>query len=444
MPPSPINIRSPWIKHGFWNTLEHGVTRGSDALTSLVLLWCLAPEVFSRLALAQAIAAPVLILFVSPELVIYRDFAKWRAEGISVLAARLRALRLFSWGKGQAALVLAAVIAWALRSQGSWNTEFCALIWAFSLMLAPQLSGADREFLRLDLRLELLNLLSLYQKLFLFGGTAAVAILTPSRLDYLAAVAVLSAVSTAYFAKRSVEKSLVAQGATLAELKGKMGPPVVDTLKSSLKTFSMWIHLAGVLFNWVQSMDLFFLGVFAYSAREIGLYAAVLKIANFSMALPMALANLFQVWVGRRVQIAGDRRELVELSRLSFWLFAGSVAQALLIYWAGPYLFGFLSHGRWPLPEQVKMLGWLGWIMGGSVLISCTFLLGSWLIVRTAASRLFFRVYLPWGLISMAVYSISVYLGGTQMVATANLIVGGVFLLLLWVYFYALAPMGDR
>lgn len=436
--------RSPWIKHGFWNTLEHGVTRISDALSTLVLLWALSPEAFATLALAQAVVAPTLILFLSAETVIYRDFVKWRAEGPSELAGRLRALRLFSWGKGQLALVLSLVLAYAFRDGAGWHDRFFALIWAYSLALAPHMSAADREFLRLDLKLKELNAISLYQKIVLLAGTVTVALVDSSRIDLFAVVAAFSAVSSGLLARWRARAALRAYGASEASLAGREGPSVMGTLTESIKTFSIWSHFAGILMNWVQTMDLFFLGVFHVAARQIGLYAAVLKISNFSMALPMALSNLFSLWIGRRAPEAGHKREHSELMRLSLWLFAGSTVQAIVIYFVTPFVLAFLSRGRWTLDEQAKMTGWIGWMLGGTVFLSSTFLVGSWLTLRTRISRLFFRVYVPWVVFSLFVYSISVYLGGTQMAATANLIVGGAYLLLLWVYFYALAPVGDR
>jgi O-antigen/teichoic acid export membrane protein len=171
---------SPWFKHGFLNTLEHGLTRVADAATSLVLLWVLSPELFSSLALAQAMVAPALLFFISPETVLYRDFAKWREEGTNAVAARLHAFGRFAVGKGQFAFVLALVLAF-VPTAATYLDCLCALIWAFALALAPQLSGPEREFLRLSLRLKTLNLISLTQKCFLLGGTVGVVLIFGSR-----------------------------------------------------------------------------------------------------------------------------------------------------------------------------------------------------------------------------------------------------------------------
>ncbi|HAR44452.1 MAG TPA: hypothetical protein DCS07_17780, partial [Bdellovibrionales bacterium] len=103
-------FRSQWWKHGFLNLLEHGITRAGDALASLLLIWVLAPEVFARLALAQAWIAPLLFFFVAPEVVLYREYASWRAEGRQVFGKRLYALRIFGYWKIPAAILLSLAI----------------------------------------------------------------------------------------------------------------------------------------------------------------------------------------------------------------------------------------------------------------------------------------------------------------------------------------------
>lgn len=69
-----------WGRVGLLNTLEHALTRFSDSATTLLLLWGLSSELFGRLAIAQAFAAPLLLLCVAPENVLYRDFPALRGS----------------------------------------------------------------------------------------------------------------------------------------------------------------------------------------------------------------------------------------------------------------------------------------------------------------------------------------------------------------------------
>lgn len=457
--------KAAWFKHGFLNTLEQGITRVADGLTTLFLIWFLSPELFSKLAMAQAMTAPLLLFFVAPETVLYRDFSIWKKAGPSSLASRLHVFRAFGYGKGQLAVVISLITGALLSGQSYWEWVF-SLIWAFSLALAPQIAGPDREFLRLSLQLEALNLISLYQKLVLFVGTVGalqfIGHFAPHfntaaigqgshliQLASLAGIAAFSAVSTAVFARAKAIQYLRKEGATETSLKGRDGPGMFLTLTETLKDFSIWQHLQGVILNWVQTMDLFCLGLFHFPARQIGLYASVLKLVNFSNFAPLALTNVFGIWIGRKLPEKGHAGERAQLKRLSFFLFLGVSFQGLIFMGLGPYLIDLLSHGRWAQSEEAQMVQWFNWVLLGNVILTSTYLLSHWALVRSQVLRAFTHVYLPWGVLTLGAYSLVAYLSAQNPLWVARMN-GGVALLfcLLLFFFYrrlsALASMGDR
>ena len=428
-----IKKNSPWLKHGFWNVLEHGLIRLTDSLVSMTLLWVLVPESFAKVALAQAWVAPMLFLFVSPETVIYRDFSLWKSQGPASMSANLRALRLFSWGKALAAIVIAGLSAYVFPVGDGFNQRFYLIMWAFSLALAPQLSGADREFLRLDLKLQRLTAVTFCHKFTLLAGTVFVAFQYRNRMDLLAGVAIFSTLLSTLIAHIWARASLRELGASATDLKTSHTNSF-RVISEGLKSFSIWGHFSGVIFNWVLSMDLFMLGMVGIEARQLGIYASVLKLANFSFALPVALANLFSIWVGRQTAHAEESRQVRILSAR---LFFGSLLQALVIAVLGPFLISFLSRGRWSEFEQKQMVHWLYWILAGSVIISSTFLATSWLALRGKLIALVYRVYIPWGVISLILYTGAIQLthGSRPMAAAVtNVAIALVFVVLLAVF----------
>ena len=428
-----IKKNSPWLKHGFWNVLEHGLIRLTDSLVSMTLLWVLVPESFAKVALAQAWVAPMLFLFVSPETVIYRDFSLWKSQGPASLSANLRALRLFSWGKALAAILIAVLSAFIFPVGDGFNQRFYLILWAFSLSLAPQLSGADREFLRLDLKLKQLTAVTFCHKFSLLAGTVLVAFQYRNRMDLLAGVAIFSTLLSTLLAHIWARASLREMGASARDLKTSHANSF-RVISEGLKTFSIWGHMSSVILNWVLSMDLFILGMVGLEARQLGIYASVLKLANFSFALPVALANLFSVWVGRK---SAHVEEIEQVRTLSARLFFGSLLQAIIIAVLGPYLLAFLSRGRWSEFEQRQMAHWLYWILAGSVLISSTFLVTSWLALRGKLIPLVYRVYIPWGISSLILYTGAIQLSHgsrTTAAAVTNVAISLVFVLLLGIF----------
>ncbi len=429
------SLGSRWLKHGFWNTVEHGVTRGADALSSVVLLWAISPETFAKLASSQAVLAPILLIFIAPETALYREYAKWRSEGPSALATRLSALRRFAWGKAQLALLLSALV--ALFSSAPWSERFWPMVWAFALVMSPQLSGPDREFLRLDLKLKTLNLLSLYQKLTFLVGTCLVAFLIPGRTDVLAMVAVFSAVSTSLIAAFIVKRVLRDEGASSQSLSGTSWSAMLTTISDCLSKFSGWQHVIGIIVGWVQTMDLFFLTVFRLPGYQVGLYAAVLKIANFSLMVPFALSNSFSLWVGRRDEVSGVASERKHLGKFTLLLSGFVLIQSAAILVLSPEAFRLLSHGRWSAGDQKEMFHWLVSILIGTSLYCCTFVVGAWLPLRAKISELFFRVYLPWGLLSLVIYGAMIRSSTSNAflaAAHANIAVSVVYIVLVFAF----------
>jgi hypothetical protein len=404
------------LRASAWNALEHGLTRLLDAASTLLLLWFLSPEMFAKLAVAQAVAAPLLLVFVSPETILYKEYARWRAEGDAPFAWRVRILRRFGWAKAAVVLPLAAAVA-AVGGAGFW-----AIVWAFFLFLAPQIAGTDRELLRLGLRLRALNLLTLAQKAIVLAGTLAAIRLFRDPLPPLAGASALAALSTAALARVLVERQWGAKAEAPA------GERWNRFLAGVFSEFTLWQHAAGVLLNWIQTMDVFFLGLFRVPAREVGLYGSVLKVVNFSLLLPHALANLFSIWVGRRGDSSdGRKRERGVAARSSLLLAGVGLLQAAILILLGETIYGLLSHGRWTEEEIARMVRWTVWIASGTAVLGTGFVAMNWAMLRDRMRMVFLRVSLPAAVLAFLIYGAMVRGLGLDGAARANLPVAAIF-----------------
>lgn len=424
--------RSAWFGYGFLNILEHGLARGMDAVATFAILWCVPTEVFSQLAVAQACVAPALFFFVSPETVLYRDFGKWKSESPGITLARLRVFRRFAWAKALAAIVLSGIFAIGFPSPSGAEfglvDRFASFVWAFFLPLLPQISGPDREYLRLDLDLKTLNFLTFFQRAIYLLLLVPAAKVFPSSFPVIAGCGVGTSLLTSWLARRKVE-------AKFAGVSPGMIPEGTSfaVIRNSLRGFSIWNHVSGVVIGWIQTMDLFFLAWFRVSALDVGIYGVVLKFANFTLALPYAVSNLFNVYLGRAT-VPDRRKEIGLLARFSLALAVFSAVQAFAAYLLAPYVIRAFSRGRWTSIEEARMLQWLKVILPATAVFASSLFWSGWMGIRTPFRKLVVAVYLPWGAVAIAIYASAARWGGAEAVARANLSVMLVFIALLAVF----------
>jgi hypothetical protein len=422
-----------WFRHGVWNVLEHALSRGLDAFATVALLWFVSPETFSQLALAQAYVAPALFFFICPETSFYREFSAWSAEGRGKMLARIRAFRRFAWTKGALAFLLAGTIAALfpspIGSSFDWGERFLSILWAFSLPLTPQIAGADREFLRLNLDLRELNAVTVFQRAFYLAALLLASLVFSASLVSLAAVGVLSAVFTAWLARSFVERrfsGIVPERVPESDF--------VHLLRETVRGFSFWNHISGIVVGWTQTLDLFLLGWLRTPMGIVGLYGIGLKLANFSLAIPYAVSNLYNVYLGRTSapqDNEGRRREARSLLKFSSALAFFTALQALIFWKLSPWILEVLSRGRWALSDQARIVQWLQWILPASAVFGACLFWTGWLSIRFSFRRLVFGVYLPWGGMALILYAWNAYHGGVDAAARTNLSVVGVFVVLL-------------
>lgn len=395
--------KSNWLQNGFLNVFEHGLTRGFDALSTLVVLKVLPTETFGVFAIAQAWVNLSLFLFLSPEGVFYRDYGHWVNDGAHSLTSRIRILRRFSWLKLPLFILLSAVFA---AASGRGLDFFYALAWAFSITLAPQITGADREFLRVDLKLKALNFVTFFQKTLLFVGTIAAALWTRGELRTFAAIAFISLILSMLLCRLLAQKALremrLASDASGSQ-SSKADLPK-NFLWNVMKDFTIWWHLSGNVWNWLLTADVLFLSWTGLSERSVGLYSSALKLANLSHAFPTALQSVFSIWLGRKAADWAGSKQAFPPGFVRIWLgyAAGVIAQAVVLWFASPYLFAYLSKQKWSAEELMSVNHFFRWMLVSTVLVALGNLHQNWFIYRTLTQRFFLKVILPWGLTGAA------------------------------------------
>lgn len=140
------------------------------------------------------------------------------------------------------------------------------------------------------------------------------------------------------------------------------------------------------------------------------MYSFALKLANFSNAVPLAIGNLFGMWVGRK----GKERafEQVGFANMLIGFASLCLVQAGVFWVLSEWLLAILAKGRFEVNELEQARTLLGWILSGAVLVQCTYLMNGWYTLSGWVKEVLFRVSLPWGICSLLIYGGVILFGG--------------------------------
>jgi hypothetical protein len=292
----------------------------------------------------------------------------------------------------------------------------------------------DREFLRLELELTSLNLLTLLQKGTVLAGIAWVALRAPGHIEWLG----LAALGSMVLASGAARGLALRKIAALRAVEVSPGPmphrsprEVVGAWGRIAREFSLANHFCGVILVWVPTMDLFFLGMARPSSPETALYALGLKVANFSLALPQALAIVFMVWLGRGDAASRGGRERSILIRCTLALAAFAILQMAVFGHFSPEIVRYLSAGRVEPTAQVELVRWIRWLLVGALPFAVVQPVSLWVFLRASQQAALRWVFLPWGVIGVAIYAMAAFRGGPLVLAQANLAVALAYVFLL-------------
>ncbi|RYZ88005.1 MAG: hypothetical protein EOP04_10330 [Proteobacteria bacterium] len=409
------------LRPGLLNVLEHGITRASDALISLFLIWSLPVVLYGKLAYAQAVVAPLAFLFITQETYIYRSYRTWKSQGRETLQEAHQLMDRIIGLKIGIAIILSLILALSVRgkSQLPLLLSFGVFIWAFSSVLLTHWLGPDREFLRLGGRLATLNRITLIQKFIVLVGVILAIRLAPGTLIWLAPLWMLAIGLTKFLLVRQV--SNLHNGFNSNQEASTSRPSFSDAFFG----MSLWNHIAGSIYLFGQTMDLFFLGIFESDARTISLYSVALKYATFCTFLPYAFANTFNVQIGNSqggTEGVIEQRSLFKQALPRY--LAVVTAQTLLFVGLAPILFKWSSRGKWSDQEIESLTLWFRTLVFGQALHVFPLLWWSLSQMRTPMKKVALGIYVPWGVICLVSYAWAAQLGNVRLLAQMNILTG--------------------
>lgn len=407
------------------NLSDHLVNRVIDAGIGVLLLVFLSVEDFSSLALAQAAIAPTLLFFVAPESILYRDF-------LGLTSERFSAIRKFAWFK----IVIAIALGFGLSFVSGLRLEY--FLWGYCLAVGPQLLGPLKEYLRLSLKLKELQISNLLYKILLLLGVCVILGGLKASFEWIVGWAWGCTILAWGFLRLQCAKLRNDPKRSIfgfSDLKSDW-----NELTSVLRDFSGWAHIQGVFQGWVQTLDLLTLGWVGAPTRLVGLYAAALKIANFSLVVCVSLGNLFSVKLARTEwgHSGVVKNEKDELGVKSFTFFGIGMGIAAVGTLLAPWVFRALSRGKYSEVDIETLSRLLGIFLLSYAVLGATVIPSTWLTLRGHVQQTVKWIYVPWFLISLGIYygaSLKgVAMGELDPVAWANLPVAMVLYFALWIY----------
>lgn len=422
-----------WVSQVFWTLVEHSSIRVLDALLTIVLIQVFSTEQFGLFSIYQSWTGIALLFLPSLELVLYREFGVIKNEGR--LAQELALYRNFNYFKLLVALIFAAALS-LMPKPMIWSERLALVLLAFALPLSQAFYGFLREILRFEMKTRIVAVVSALQRAVLISGIVLIAWRYPHNAGAITKTALAIYVLFAFIWNAPVHR-LFKQTAR------KPAPTLRQYSKRFHSLFSsivLWIHLNGVLTQFIQTLDTFFLGNLGVALKTVGLYSITLKAANFFQVLPVALVNPFGVYLGRNSSQKNEAHEhsvLLKMTAafllLSVLLFAGGTI------FADPILVA-IGRGKIDASNLAVARVFFFWQLAGVLLLCVSHPISTYLGARYPLRQMSTRVFLPWLACSALIYGLSAYRGGALWAAYANVAVYAVFLALLSAFYFTQSP----
>ena len=192
----------------------------------------------------------------------------------------------------------------------------------------------------------------------------------------------------------------------------------------ALKGFSIWTHFSGIATLFIYNSSLLFLGLFAFSTKDIALYTVINKVANLFFVIPMFLQSIVPVILSN----AGDL-QTNKFNKLFFISSAISFVQLLFFYFFGQYLGRFFGIDDL---ESLVMFYQYGLIISlGIFLLNVTRPFSTYLFIKISPVKVMLKIFIPAVILAIILYPISLHYYGLKGISYAMTIVYGFLALLL-------------
>ncbi len=411
-----------WYKQTFFTLVEHGTTRIFDAITTFTLIRIFTSQQFGLFSVYQSWVGFLLVLLPTLEIVLYRNYGDLKASG--KLARELHAYKIFNYIK----LFLVCIFVFSLSfipQPENFMERLGLLAFAFALPFSQAFYGYMRETLRFEMKQKKVAMITALQRIFVLLAVVLAFIKFSGNAFYLSMFAILTYIVFAFVWKWGATGVIPAANVPVQES--------IHRIRTILTSIVLWIHFTGVITQGIQTLDMLALHTMGIPLKDIGNYSIALKAANFFQFLPVALVNVYGVYLGKfsgRNRSEVDERKFV--FRYSFYFILLSIFLFMIGIAIAEPLLSFLGKGKLEGSTLTQTTQYFYWMLAGTLIQCASYPLSAYLGARATPKKLFLNIFLPWLFISAILY-FSAASSGLMLTAKMNVLV---YLVLVVLFLY--------
>lgn len=416
-----LKANKAWVGQIIFGLAEHGITRALDALTTIYLIRVLSSDSFGQFAVFQSWVSIILLFLPFIETAIYREYGNWKSqEKLSKMLAVFQMYNIFK-------VIITLLICFAISiGREDFSNRFLLMLFAFALPLSQSIYAVFRDPLKFEMKQNWVTYITSIQKfLILFGliisqkyfNSQVSAIVLISMTVYIL-IGVVWYLQSKKFVQHT---SVTIQDAYLEVTK-------------LMKGTTLWIHINGVITSVVSTLDLFMLNIHSTRLDELARYGIATKSANFFQMIPIALINVFGVYLGKvqnEKNINKERKMMINLSFLFFFL---AIATLMVGTFVGKPIIQFIGKNKILENDLLNVLVYFKWQLAGYMMMAASFPISTYLGARSNLRKMTYYLFIPWISLSGLTYYIAASVSPIWS-AKANVIVYSL-LYLFFILFY--------
>ena len=405
----------------FFSLLDTILNRVIHFLSLLVVIKFLPRDDFGIIGISFGYLAILSLLSLAPETVLYRDFPNIKlTKKISLYISSFIFFGLF---RTLIILAISCVIGGYLY----WQYKNYIVPLSFVIITLGSniilLQGPIKELLRVDFKQKIATIAG-----FLIEMTILLIIILTLFLFPLLEVYLIVFLTT----------SICALMAWLIILKKVynfnwvFNRNTIRVLKYSIHDFSFWNHLNGSVTNFIYNIDTAILSLCGAPIITIGNYTVALKLSNFFFILPIVLQST------NTITLSNVKKEKSNFIAGLFLKYSLIVSLIQLVF--------FILFGKWAIKtfitskDSALIFQYALLIIIGVSILNIVRPLISWIAIKGNLKQVFFKVYLPSGIISFFIYSILTKCFGPVGTAFGNIVCYLLFSFLMIYYIIRKCP----